>query len=283
MTNPLIDNTGINVGQNTFLQCSNNLSDLQSASTGYANLVGSLITTVAASAGVINLDGTYWGQTVLCTGVAGTTTINLTVNTAAKTITIQNNTVATKMVVTPGSGKINGFNTVSLGYGDAITLRADGTNFWITNQSLQMVSASVYKTADQTVAAGSAVLVNLDTVVWDTGGYFNTTSHAYTPAMPGLYLINASSDLSTGLAGAVATFQGIINKNGTAAATYKQQGILVGGEQAVSLSTLASLNGSTDNVSFSIIQNSLLSPSLSLKGGITLTYMTINRVALLTT
>lgn len=283
MTTPLIDNSGLNVGQETFAQVSNNLSDLQSVSVAYSNLVGALITTAAATAAVINIDATHWGRTVLCTGAAGTTTINLTVNTANKFLTIQNNTIATKMVITPSSGKINSFNTVSLGYGDAITLRADGTNFWITNQSLQMVSASVYKAADQSVAAGSAVLVNLDTASWDIGSYFNTTSHVYTPTMPGLYLVNASSDLSTGLAGAVATFQGIINKNGSSAATYKQQGILVGGEQAVSLSTLVSLNGSTDNVSFSIIQNSLLSPSLSLKGGATLTYMTINRVALLTT
>lgn len=98
---------------------------------------------------------------------------------------------------------------------------------------------------------GAAAIVNLDTVDFQVGGAFNTTSHRFNPAVAGTYKICVAGRI-TGSFAATNGIDLLIGKNGNANPQADFLSIASGTVSSLSgaICQLVQLNGSTDTVEF---------------------------------
>jgi hypothetical protein len=125
--------------------------------------------------------------------------------------------------------------------------RGDGT--WASaGGSGTRVAVSVYASATQTVSNATATKVNLNTVRWDTGSYFNTSTYRFTPLVAGYYQFNfgiAASGATT-----MTTCYAALYKGGAEDSKSSQVKLTVGnlGTSTTVGSTIEAMNGTTDYV-----------------------------------
>lgn len=97
-------------------------------------------------------------------------TLTLTLNDADRTVSLSGN------LTVSAAATVSGTNT-----GDQATFAAS---------ALTGTQVSAYLGSNQNVTAGVWATVQLDTEVTDSGGEFNTTTHTFTPAATGTYLVD---------------------------------------------------------------------------------------------
>lgn len=107
---------------------------------------------------------------------------------------------------------------------------------------------SVTNTADQTVSSGVATKVVWDSVSFDYGGYFDsTTNYRYTPLVAGLYQFNCS--LALDAVTSATRFSLMFVKNGGDTLRYFDfTGSGTGAINVISSSALLHMNGTTDYI-----------------------------------
>lgn len=253
-----------------FLQVSNNLSDLQNASTSYQNLQLGALTAPTIVSNTLTLQSSDLGSIVQ---------VN---NNAATSVILPSGTVGFIQIRWVGGGlgsgaictlsadsgqTINGQSSILLGVGDWLSLLSDGTAWYIQDYFMQPANCYVKSTAPQSIPAGVATVVALDTEAFDVGSYFNVSTNQYTPKLPGKYTFCASAGINTTGATAVATFEVAIYKNSTLLHEDKQSNLLVGTSTILSSDVLVDMNGSTDVITVVVIQSSTTNPALNLVAG----------------
>lgn len=121
-----------------------------------------------------------------------------------------------------------------------------GTPAWTTPNTPYL---HVTLSANQNLTSGTLTLIAYDTKIADTGNYFNTTTHLYTPLIAGRYLVIASI-LGNYTVSSTGSIESVILKNGGNVAVSRG-GLPVGGPTNAARSTTAvvSMNGTTDTLS----------------------------------
>lgn len=255
-----------------FLQTTNNLSDLNSASTARTNLGVAIGSNVQAWSAVLDTvtAGTYTGASsivtlgTIATGtwqgslVAGTYG-GTGVNNGASTITIGGNvtfsgahtftgTLTNNTSVTfPTSGTLSTttgtVTSIATGFGlSGGTITSTGT----IRQAVA-TSASVYaNTVTTTLPHGAVTKVKFDTKEWDLGGYFDiATNYRYTPLIAGIYSVNILVTVTSAETTAVGDLV-ILEKNGTLYKDGVQISANANAGIGSALSCLIEMNGTTD-------------------------------------
>jgi len=111
---------------------------------------------------------------------------------------------------------------------------------------------SAYLASNQTIAHNTNTKVTINTKEFDTASCFDTSTYRFTPNVAGYYQINVAGYLvGTGVNGYVQVY---IFKNGSAIKTTLFPYTSNNGIGGVSLSTVVSMNGTTDYVEFYIYQ-----------------------------
>jgi hypothetical protein len=104
---------------------------------------------------------------------------------------------------------------------------------------------SVYQSTAQTFAASTFTLLEFQTVEYDTGSSFSTSTYQYKPGVAGYYQINASMSLNGTDSEPVVIIISIF-KNGT---EYKRGVQTFSFQQQIIVSSLVEMNGTTDEIS----------------------------------
>jgi hypothetical protein len=132
------------------------------------------------------------------------------------------------------------------------------------------VSFRVYRTAAQSIPAGGNEIIGFDTVVWDTGPYYNLGNYRFVPLIAGVYLITIGVRMSGLLNGKYWQVQ-LVTGAGDQAQLWQ---IYTGADGDVqgNGSALVALNGAGDYVQAWIYHNDAGARDL-LVGTLTTTYM----------
>jgi len=174
-------------------------------------------------------------------GTTGTTTPNVVLpGSASGTITLAAPSAAGTQSYTLPSA-------VPAVSGYALTSTTGGVMSWASTAPTR-VAFSVYASAGQTVTTATATKVSLNTVRWDTGGYFNTTTNRFTPLVAGYYQVN----FGIGASGAttMTNYYASLYKGGAEDARPNQVKLTTGvfGTSAAGGSTIVAMNGTTDYI-----------------------------------
>jgi len=109
-----------------------------------------------------------------------------------------------------------------------------------------MPAFSAYMTASQTVSAGATTKLTFNAELFDTNNNFDsTTNYRFTPTVGGYYQINYCQSNSQ-LSNANTRYTIYLYKNGVAYQTLYGYNGTSGDFQIVNISTIVSMNGSTD-------------------------------------
>jgi hypothetical protein len=193
-----------------FLEAINNLSDVQSASVSATNLglgttsnvtFNSITTPMFSQVSQTTtntLTAADFGKMEICTGaVSYTLTLPSPTGNAGKYIDFTFLPTANALVtLLPPSGTIDGQASLTYGANEGCTLYCDGTNYTIIWQKLQPVSFEATGTV-QSIINNMMQLVNIDTVVYDVGGFYSVSNNWYLPFYPGKYIFNSEIDYAT--------------------------------------------------------------------------------------
>lgn len=109
----------------------------------------------------------------------------------------------------------------------------------------------------QSINSGAFTKVHLNTVLFDTGSYFDpTTNFRYTPLIAGYYNINALLTIIFS-AGDISTIFGIgIYKNGAIYSQAVSVNVIASSTMSLAVSDVIQFNGSTDYVELFALQSS---------------------------
>lgn len=166
------------------------------------------------------------------------------------------------------SDSSNGLQLISDSSGE-IQIQSSGVTICTINSSgLSMQSGSiyptiptfsVYKSASQSIVAGTWTLITLDTEEIDSNSDFDTSTSKFQPSIAGWYQINYLVNTTTP---SNAYVYGALYKNGSAQ-TYNgtlYTGAYIGGDVTCSFSTLVYMNGTTDYLQMYYYQSATTSP-----------------------
>jgi hypothetical protein len=117
-----------------------------------------------------------------------------------------------------------------------------------------MPAFSAYNNATQTISNVTTTKISLNTEEFDTNNNFDsTTNYRFTPTVAGYYQINFGCGLSgTTVNGLIV---GVIYKNGVAYKNIYSSYQSTTGNGGVEVSTIVSMNGSTDYIEFYLYQS----------------------------
>lgn len=248
----------------------NNLADLDSGAISYQNLQSMSQLTPTPVDNVITLANEDRGSIVNVANAANTSVILPATAVGFMQVRFIGSGLGSGYLCTltvAGGQTINGQSSIVLGVGDWVSLFSDGAAWYIQNSYLQPANCYVKSTAPQSIPAGVATVVALDTESFDVGSYFNVGTNQYLPTLPGKYTFCASAGIDTTGATAVASFEVAIYKNSTLLHEDKQSNLLVGTSTILSSDVLVDMNGSTDVITVVVIQSSATNPALNLVAG----------------
>jgi hypothetical protein len=169
---------------------------------------------------------------------SGTTGTGLTVRQTSPTL-------ITPVLGTPSSGVATNLTGLPLSTGVTGVLPVANGGTGVT---INPVFFADRATSNQIISNSAYVKVQLNQVVFDNNSNFDpTTNYRFTPTVAGKYLITATISFASGTITANTLLVARITQNGTTSA-YNFMNANTTGEQAVSLTTVMSFNGSTDYV-----------------------------------
>jgi len=190
------------------------------------------------------LTSAYFNTQVLCTGSTGYV---VTLPNGDDNNYIDFNVLTTSnalVTITPASGTIQGQASFVLGSGESCRVYSDATNWWVENLTLTPVNFSAYLSANQGMGGGLTVAA-IDTITYDIGSFFNTSTHRYTPLYPGKYQVSLAVYYNGVTVPDV--YEVYLFKNGSTIISQIED--FAGGTSIqISLSALVSLNGTTDYI-----------------------------------
>ena len=149
---------------------------------------------------------------------------------------------------------ITNSGTITMAGNLAVTSGGTGLN---KKPPFMMVYANTAATATY-VSGGLSpyVTVKFNTIVVDTETAFNTTANSYTPKTPGYYRVTVYV-LETAIATGAYTIVLLLSKNGARyMVTEELINYTAGYVQTMHLTTIISMNGTTDTLTVSIATNS---------------------------
>lgn len=129
---------------------------------------------------------------------------------------------------------------------------------------------SAYNGSSQTPSLATWTEVNHDTENYDTGAFFDTTDHRFTPLVAGKYLFVASAHLNSTSPASNPLYGAAIAKNGTRIALNFSVGdiSITSSETVQSAFALLSMNGTTDYVEAQAYIHQGTSPSIQADSGV---------------
>ncbi len=180
-------------------------------------------------------------------------------NTGASTLNV--NSLGTKNITTVNGSALTAGTIVA---GGVYPVIYNGTSFILlnlfSNPKLNNGAFFAYASASQSIGSGSA-LIQINTIVYDIAGYFNTGGYAYQPTLAGQYLIGGQVATNTQV-----ELSFSISKNGSnvvANSTGTNTAVYIGGHTLVNM-------GTSDYVE---INASAPGTATNTSQGATLTYM----------
>ena len=103
----------------------------------------------------------------------------------------------------------------------------------------------VYLGSTQSISNSTYTKINLNTVSFDTGSYFNTSTNRYTPLVAGYYLFSLTCYFS---GSAMTNIQAFLYKNGTNVKTCLMAGSFSMSDVQLNVQSIIYINGTTDYI-----------------------------------
>jgi hypothetical protein len=191
------------------------------------------------------------------TATTGTTVVLANACTSGDSVVTESFLVSSVLNAIPATaGAVSNSYLAAL---STITTSTGGTITIPTPTGTMMVSGnmpafSAYNNATQTISNVTTTKISLNTEEFDTNNNFDsTTNYRFTPTVAGYYQINFGCGLSgTTVNGLIV---GVIYKNGVAYKNIYSSYQSTTGNGGVEVSTIVSMNGSTDYIEFYLYQS----------------------------
>lgn len=255
-----------------FLQVSENLSDVESASASLQNIqIGALFNATPAD-NVVTLLPNNFGA--ICQISNGANTSVFIPDGIVGFITIRFigaglNSGFICTIASSGGYLIAGQSSLILGSGDGVSLFSDGANWWIQDLYLQPVNFNASLSASVTLVDSTPTVILFDTVNFQVGNtFYNTGTGIFTPTgYPGKYTIQTQSGVDTTGAASVVSYTLSLLQNGSSVQVAEVDNVLTSEAATLSCAQYWTMDGITDYLSVSASQTNSTTSNILIKAG----------------